>query len=120
MEQENTLLKAEVAALQERLTEVERRLAKLLTQDPKLQSEELVQGRTLRVRSRTSHQPPSQDQKRYPKLRDKSERKQGGQRGHKGQTLEFVNDPDKVVNCRLETEHCSCGHPLTDLDGVPG
>jgi len=72
------------------------------------------------LRSRTSHQPPSQDQRRYPKLRNKSERKRGGQRGHKGHTLEFVSDPDKVVNCRLETEHCSCGHPLIDLDGVPG
>lgn len=107
--------------MESRNTEVERRLAKLLTQirssSPKNSSFEAVL-----VRPSQPHQPPtpSQDQKRYPKLRDKSECKRGGQRGHKGQTLEFVNDSDKVVNCRLETEHCSCGHPLTDLAGVPG
>ncbi len=62
--------------------------------------------------SRNSSLPPSQDRrKRTRSLREKSGRKQGGQVGHPGATLEFVEEPDRLVihspqSCRL------CGSSL--------
>jgi transposase len=103
LERENAELRAENATLREQFKELERKLARLLNQS-----------------SRTTHQAPSTDKKRYPKLRGKSKRKQGGQKGHKGHTLELVKDPDKVVHCPVERDQCSCGHALTDVRGVPG
>ena len=103
LKRENAELKAENTMLCERLKDLELKVANLLNQS-----------------SRTSHQAPSKDQKRYPKLRGESKRKQGGQKGHKGHTLELVNDPDEVLYCRVEQEQCSCGYALKDVRGVPG
>jgi transposase len=60
--------------------------------------------------------PPSSDSpftKPVPKsLRRKSDRKPGGQAGHKGSTLELVDDPDAVI--RHEPAACSgCGAGLS-------
>jgi transposase len=103
LERENAELRAEVVLLRERLTDLEQKLAILLSQS-----------------SRTSHQPPSQDKKRYPKLRGKSKRKPGGQKGHKGHSLELLDKPDEVVHCQVEREQCGCGHFLADVAGVAG
>jgi predicted nuclease with TOPRIM domain len=103
LERENAELRAEVALLRGRLTDLEQKLAILLSQS-----------------SRTSHQPPSSDKKRYPKLRGKSKRKPGGQKGHKGHSLELLEKPDEVVLCEVERELCSCGHFLAEVAGVAG
>src|SRR5205085_11218994 len=48
--------------------------------------------------SRNSSMPPSQDRrKRTRSLRERSGRKPGGQVGHPGTTLEFVEKPDRLV-----------------------
>lgn len=50
--------------------------------------------------SNNSSIPPSQDENRARKnqsLREKSGRKSGGQKGHKGYTLDMISDPDNVV-----------------------
>lgn len=65
--------------------------------------------------SRNSHKPPSSDGlKKPPKtqsLREKSKRKPGGQKGHKGYTLEWCGKPEKTVI--HERRICSnCGRPL--------
>jgi transposase len=58
--------------------------------------------------SSNSHKPPSSDglrkkTKRTKSLRKKSRRKQGGQKGHKGTTLEFSDNPDKFEYHQVST-----------------
>jgi len=59
--------------------------------------------------SHNSHKPPSSDgyKKRIKNNRVKSGRKVGGQPGHEGNTLEFVENPDKIIEHKVEEcEHC--------------
>ena len=66
--------------------------------------------------SRNSGKPPSSDglKKKPRSLREKGTRKPGGQKGHKGKTLEMVSDPDHVVRHAL----VSCPHCQTDVSAV--
>ena len=83
--QENTLLKARIDVL-------ERQLARYTT----------------RKDSNSSSLPPSKDENRPPRtssLREKSNRKAGGQPGHEGKTLEMTETPDEII------EHHSCFCP---------
>jgi transposase len=65
--------------------------------------------------SRNSSKAPSSDglKKPQPKsLREKGQRKTGGQRGHKGKTLCMVSDPSEILRHGLET--CpECQHDLS-------
>ena len=68
--------------------------------------------------SRNSSKPPSSDKgnpnkpAKHPP-RSKSKRKPGGQRGHKGSTLEMSADPDTIINHGFEG-HCNhCGDDLS-------
>ena len=78
--------------------------------------------RQLERNSRTSSKPPSSDKGNFtnrpkPKsLRGKSGRKPGGQKGHRGKTLEQTDCPDHVIDHRLEAgSRCpKCGAPLGD------
>jgi transposase len=67
--------------------------------------------------SRNSSKPPSSDGLKKPKtksLREKGQRKTGGQSGHAGKTLLMVSEPEKRVCHRLET--CpECAHDLGQL-----
>ena len=71
-------LRAQNARLQERVTELERRLA---------------------LNSRNSSKPPSSDgMKPQPKsLREVGKRSSGGQKGHEGTTLKKAEVPDKII-----------------------
>jgi transposase len=75
------VLRAENAALKARISELERRLG---------------------LDSSNSGKPPSSDGLRKParvsSLRERSGKKPGGQKGHKGETLRQVTDPNDVVN----------------------
>ncbi len=86
-------LKAENAALRERVQTLEEQVAK---------------------DSHNSHKPPSSDGLSKPKpksLRPKSERPTGGQPGHPGHTLRMVEKPDRTV--RHAVKRCaSCGRAL--------
>jgi len=67
--------------------------------------------------SRNSSIPPSQDENRPKKnqsLRQKSDKKIGGQPGHKGSTLKITNAPDDIINhC---PEYCGgCGSSLSAI-----
>src|SRR5262245_29027016 len=72
---------AEIAALKAKIAELERRLG---------------------LNSSNSGKPPSSDGLRRParvsSLRERSGKKPGGQKGHKGETLRQVTDPNEVVN----------------------
>ena len=74
-------LKAENASLKARIAELERRLG---------------------LNSSNSGKPPSSDGLKKParvtSLRERSAKKPGGQKGHKGETLRQVADPDDVVD----------------------
>ena len=68
--------------------------------------------------SRNSSKPPSSDGLKKPKtksLREKGQRKTGGQAGHEGKTLYRVSEPDKLVHHRLET----CPKCAQELVSVP-
>ena len=89
-------LTAQVRALQARVLELEARLAQ---------------------NSRNSSKPPSSDGPSKPKpksLRKPGERPPGGQKGHKGNTLEKVAEPDWTVQ-HAPPAHCDgCQSPLPE------
>lgn len=68
--------------------------------------------------SQNSHRPPSKDDPNKPKKtrsqRNKSKKRVGGQKGHKGSTLAQVGNPDAKI-MHLPT---SCGNCNTSLQGV--
>ena len=97
-EQKIIALEKENQALRERIAELERRLG---------------------IDSQTSSKPPSSDglkkknTHRTRSLRSKGQRKTGGQKGHRGQTLEQVSEPDTIVK-HLAADSCSgCGCDLS-------
>jgi transposase len=89
------MMDARIRALEERVDSLENQLAK---------------------NSRNSSKPPSSDGFRKPapkSLREKSERKSGGQPGHTGHTLKMADKPDHTEVHRVkECEHC--GRSLAD------
>lgn len=71
----------------------------------------------LNLNSQNSSKPPSADQKKTNKnrsLRKSSGRKPGAQPGHKGKTLEKVDNPDQIIPHRPEV----CLHCQAKLEGV--
>lgn len=67
--------------------------------------------------SQNSSKPPSTDgfkavPKRNQSLRQKSERKPGGQEGHPGKTRQQVETPDEIEVCYPKPECEACGSPL--------
>ncbi len=67
--------------------------------------------------SKNSDKPPSSDGlKKPPRQGSKSKRKPGGQKGHRGTTLKFSNNPDKIIQHGLE--YCQdCGANLGQVEG---
>jgi len=86
---------------------------------------EIVQAQAERIQavedqmaknSRNSGKPPSSDglKKKSRSLREKGKRSAGGQKGHKGKTLEMVSEPDHVVHHTLSV----CPNCQLDVSGV--
>ncbi len=92
LQKENQRLREENQALKELIAELEKRLGK---------------------NSKNSSKPPSTDGLKKPprttSLRGKSNKKNGGQVGHQGKTLEMVSNPDHVI--KHPTPECchNCG-----------
>lgn len=65
--------------------------------------------RQLNQNSSNSSRPPSSDGfKKKPALPKKKKGKVGGQKGHKGKTLQQVENPDRTTLC--QPKRCGCGH----------
>jgi transposase len=97
-------LEALVAQLREQVDALVARNAALEAQVPQAQRD-----------SRTSSKPPISDglARRTKSLRKKSEKKAGGQIGHRGETLHLVAVPDEIVEQRpARCVHCRA--PLAD------
>ena len=98
-------------ALSNQLTQLVRRIEELEQQVLELKAKK---------DSTNSSVPPSQDQnkvQRNQSLRKKSGRSKGGQKGHKGYTLEISQTPDETIDyvpkfCR------QCGEDLENLPGI--
>ena len=66
----------------------------------------------LNSNSNNSSKPPSSDgYNKKPAFFKEKNGKQGGQKGHKGRTLQQVENPDKIVKCI--PDKCNCGHEFT-------
>src|SRR5256885_16294799 len=122
-EEENQRLREQVAQRDERIQQQETLLSQqgLLMQQMQAQIAALTQQvKDLQDRlAKDSHKsslPPSSDRfARQPKsLRNKSEKKPGGQEGHQGTTLRFSEAPDEVIE-HVGTVCSSCQHDLREV-----
>lgn len=111
-------LEKEVSALRKENQDLkqENQLLKLENQNLKRENQNLkreLECLKIKKNSNNSHIPPSQDIARKNKsLRQKSDKKQGGQFGHEGQTLKMVETPDEVIN--YQPNYCKlCGEDLS-------
>lgn len=70
----------------------------------------------LNQNSNNSSKPPSSDGLKKPpaKRKKKGKKTNGGQKGHKGKTLEMTENPDDTVS--LIPDKCSCGHDLKEVE----
>lgn len=92
----------EIKMLKARIVELERKLEHYST----------------RKDSHNSSIPPSKDENRPSRtssLREKSDKKVGGQPGHEGKTLEMTDKPDEII----EHRSCFCPHCGTDVREMP-
>jgi transposase len=93
---------AQISLLKARIDVLERELARYTT----------------RKDSNNSSLPPSKDENRPPRtssLREKGNRKAGGQPGHEGKTLEMTETPDEIIEHRA----CFCPECGKDVSDLP-
>ena len=103
--QEIAELKAEHAKEKE---EFKQKIAKLETKIASLEAENTLLKARIGKDSSNSGKPPSSDGFKKPQnSREKSERRPGGQPGHKGHPPLLCETPDEVIN--LDSEICVCG-----------
>ncbi len=64
----------------------------------------MVRNTELALNSQNSSKPPSQDpnRKRGSTRREKSGKKPGGQKGHKGTTLQLAPEPDEIISIEID------------------
>ena len=107
LEEQNYALKLENNMLKEHIKKLESRIVTL---------EEKLRKLSIPTNSSNSSKPPSTDiypPQRNRSLREKSDKKTGGQPGHKGVTLKQSSTPDNIVD--LEANYCNhCGCDIKD------
>jgi transposase len=65
---------------------------------------QLLAGKRLAKNSKNSGVPPSMDPNREKKPKPKRERKPGGQPGHAGVTLQQTENPDMIIEIKVDRE----------------
>ncbi len=113
---DNAVLRADNAVLRADNAQLKADIEILRTQNTSLKIEVAELRARLESNSQNSNKPPSSDgykkktvQPAFPKSKGK---KQGGQQGHKGHTMQQVSAPDIIIPCKPEA--CSCGHKFAD------
>lgn len=104
----------EIAELKLQLAKALARIEELEKENKLLRKENAMLKAKLNMNSSNSSLPPSSDRfvkKKDRSLRKKSNKPSGGQKGHKGSTLDKTNNPDFVVDLEL----CSCPHCSSTL-----
>lgn len=83
---------------------------------------QIIEGQSLRIKeleakvkesSKNSHRPPSSDGYRKANALPKEKKSQGGQKGHKGETLKMVSVADETEPCYAQV--CSCGYVVGEV-----
>ena len=105
-----------ISEIVERLSIIENELLKVQSENSILRAENThLRAKVLELESRlssnssNSSKPPSSDgYQKKPAFPKKVKGKKGGQKGHKGNTLQQIAAPDKIVKCL--PNKCSCGH----------
>lgn len=95
------------------IEELFKRIEALTLRVEQLELENAELRARLNSNSRNSSRPPSSDgYRKKPAFSNKKNGKQGGQKGHEGNTLHQTNRPDFIVDCK--PNHCNCGHIFTE------
>ena len=114
LEKSNKQLRRKVELFEKKAAQLERKAemfeerTKLLQRDNAILKEKLAKYENPK-NSNNSSIPPSKDENRPFKsksLRKKTGRKPGGQKGHKGTTLELTSNPDVTID--HAPEYCEC------------
>jgi transposase len=111
-----------ITELQSKVTTLQSNLANVQSENEALKTRNAELERQLKTNSTNSHKPPSTDFGKnknkntsvlFPRIGDK---KQGGQPGHRGKTLEITATPDDQIYLRPSV--CTCGMSLKDVAGT--
>lgn len=96
---------AQIESLEKKVSVLEKRLA-------------AAEKQNIKLTSSNSNIPPSKDsnKKKRPNNRKKSNKKPGGQLGHKGHVLELSDNPDKITCCLPQSTCPACGKTLNIED----
>jgi transposase len=109
LREENSYLREIINKLEKRVQEQEKRISEL---------EEELRKTRIGKNSRNSSKPPSSDMsrpKRNRSLRQPSGKRPGGQPGHKGTTLNWIDTPDEIIE--LTPGYCNkCGCSLENAE----
>src|SRR5258708_10567685 len=103
--------------------EVTALIASLQRELEALRAENAELRRRLGLDSSTSSKPPASDglRKKPVSLREPSGRPSGGQKGHKGETLRQIAEPDRIVTHEAAAcRHCGCRLSLAMAAGMEG
>ncbi len=114
LEANYSILQDKVESSAKREVVLNQRIESLEKKNEKLKEE--LSRYKIKKDSSNSSMPPSSDMNnpvRNKSLREKSDKKAGGQHGHKGKTLEFRKDPDEVIE-HIPKVCNQCGTSLSD------
>ena len=71
---------------------------------------QILAGKSVTKTSKNSDIPPSMDLNRNKKSKAKQERKPGGQIGHAGYTLQQIDNPDFIIEIKVDRDNLPAGH----------